>query len=56
MLALGDVKKNVPLSMTGFITEDALHRAIDCPTCRDNSTKLQAWASEDGFDRMEVDS
>lgn len=35
---------------------DQFEREVDCPTCEHERTKLRAWASLDGLDRMEVES
>lgn len=37
-------------------TSDQFEREIDCPTCERERTKLRAWASLDGLDRLEVES
>jgi len=37
-------------------TNDQFEREIDCPTCGREGTKLRAWASLDGLDRLEVES
>lgn len=37
-------------------TSDQFEREVDCPTCEHERTKLRAWASLNGLDRMEVEA